>query len=243
MKRSLRRHIEAAINQTWNPRRFDRRGRVTVVLSFPEAAFSDAPQWSPGSGFTATAGEYAWLRDNGDGTSTAVVAGVGPKELPGADGGEWTEPEVWTATAPNDSLFMDSGAMWDKPHRITWLLGEPGATITREPYQGHPAAAVHAYWDNFHEQWGFVPGRMHRGEFPFADRRRFAVLHTEPDFGSLPDEAQLLETAHTLMRSFGAKARVYAYDPQRGTTRDPMHTVSDGTLSDVLRALDRRASR
>ncbi|MCG7522886.1 hypothetical protein MHW47_00250 [Streptomyces sp. OfavH-34-F] len=243
MKRSMRRHIEAAINQTWNPRRSERRGQVAVVLSFPEDAFAGAPRWSPGPDFTPTAGEYAWLRDNGDGTSTAVVAGVGPKELPGLDGGEWADPEVWTATAPNDSIFMDSGAMWDKPHRITWLLREPRAVVHRELYSTHPSADVHAYWETFEERWGFFPGRMHRGEFPFADRRRFVVLHTEPGVAALPSEVQLLDVAVTLMRTFGARARAYAYDPQRRNTRDPMNTVSDYTLSSVLRCRERPAAR
>lgn len=239
MKRSLRRHIEAAVNQTWNPRRSDRRGQVAVVLSFPGDAFPDAPRWSPGPDFTPTADEYAWLRDNGDGTSTAVVAEVGPKELPGLDGGEWTDPEVWTATAPNDNIFMASGAMWDKPHRITWLLDEPSAVVDRELYSTHPSADVHAYWEDFEERWGFFPRRIHRGEFPFADRRRFVVLHAEPGCAYLPNEVQLLDIAVMLMRTFGAKARAYAYDPQRRNTRDPMGTMSDSALSSILHRRDR----
>lgn len=238
VKRSLRRHIEAAINESWNPHRHNSRGQVAVVLSFPETAFPDAPQWSPGPDFYATAGEYAWRRDNSDGTSTVAVAGVGPKERPAADGGPWTEPEVWTATAPSDGPFMDSGAMWDKPHRVTWLLDEPEAVIHREPYAGHPSAAVDDYWEAFEEKWGFVPRRMYRGEYPYADHRRWAVLHTEPAWKDMPGEVELLETAVFLARTFGAKARAYGYDPQRRTTRDPMGTSYDHTLTSVLRRVD-----
>lgn len=241
MKRSLRRKIEAACNQTWNPRRDNPRGQVTVVVSFPESAFSDAPQWCPGPGFEVTAGaggEYAWLRDNRDGTSTAVVAGVGPKERPAADGGPWTEPEVWMATAPTGCTFMASGALWDKPHRITWLLDEPEAVIHREPYAGHPAAAMHDYWEAFAQRWGFVPGRMDRGRYPFADRRRFVVLHAEPGWDNLPNEVELLKAAVLLARTFGGTPRVYGYDPQRRTTRDPIGTAdTDPTLGSIVRRL------
>jgi hypothetical protein len=216
VKRSLRRKIERAVNETWNPRREHPRGEVTVVVSFPETAFPDAPQWHPGPGFETTAGsgaEYAWLRDNGDGTLTVVVAGVGPKERPAADGGPWTEPEVWTATAPVDCSFMDSAAMWDKPHRITWLLDEPEAVIRREPYAGHPAAAMHDYWEAFRQKWGFVPGRMNRGRYPFADRRRFVVLHAVPGHWRLPNEAELLKATMLLGSVF---KRIL---PRAGTTR------------------------
>ncbi|MCM2430983.1 hypothetical protein [Streptomyces sp. RKAG337] len=239
MKRTLRRNIERAINQSWNPRRYDTRGRVTVVLSFPEDAFPDAPHWSPGPDFEATAGQYAWLRDNADGTSTAVVAGVGPKERPAADGGPWTEPEVWTATAPSDCTFMDSGALWDKPHRITWLLDEPDAVIHREPYAGHPSAAVHDYWDAFDKRWGFTPRRMNRGQYPYADRRRWVALHAEPGWDNLPNEQELLKAAVLLARTFGAKAKAYGYDPQLRTTRDPIGTAtSDPSLMSVVRRLN-----
>ncbi len=240
MKRSLRRKIEAAINETWNPCRADSRGQVTVVISFPDSAFPDAPHWSPGPGFEITAGASgdAWLRDNLDGTSTAVVAGVGPKERPAADGGPWTEPEVWTATAPTGCTFMDSGAMWDKPHRITWLLDEPEAVIHREPYAGHPAAEMHAYWEEFEQRWGFVPRRMDRGRFPFADHRRFVVLHAVPGWDNLPNEVELLKATLVLVRTFGGTPRVYGYDPQRRTTRDPIGTASiDPTLDLVVRRL------
>lgn len=241
MKRSLRRKIETACNQTWNPRRDNLRGQVTVVVSFPENALPDAPQWCPGPGFEATAGaggEYAWLRDNLNGTSTAVVAGVGPKERPAADGGPWTEPEVWTATAPTGSNFMASGALWDKPHRITWLLDEPEAVIHREPYAGHPAAAMHDYWETFTQRWGFVPGRMDRGRYPFADRRRFVVLHAEPGWDNLPNEVELLKAAVLLSSTFGGTPRVYGYDPQRRTTRDPIGTAdTNPTLGSIVRRL------
>jgi hypothetical protein len=241
MKRSLRRKIEKAINETWNPRRTNCRGEVTVVVSFPETAFPDAPHWSPGPGFETTAGaggDYAWLRHNPDGTSTAVVTCIGPKELPAADGGEWTEPEVWTTTAPTDCAFFQSGALWDKPHRITWLLNEPDAVIHREPYAGHPAAEMDAYWEAFEKRWGFIPGRMDRGRHPFADHRRFVVLHAVPGWDNLPNEAELLRATMLLVRTFGGRPRVYGYDPERRETRGPLGAaLVDPTLGIMTRRL------
>lgn len=238
MKRSLRRKIEKAINKTWNPRRTNRRGEVSVVVSFPESAFPAAPNWSPGPGFQATAGaggDYAWLRVNGNGTATAVVAGVGPKERPAADGGAWTEPEVWTVTAEHDTL-LETSSLSDKPHRITWMLDVPGAQIHREPYAGHPVARMEAYWAEFEQRWGFIPGRMHRGRHPFADRRRFVVLHAVPGYDNLPNEIELLDATMFLARTFGGRPRVYAYDPARRRTRGPLGSAMiDLSLEDIVR--------
>jgi hypothetical protein len=235
VKRSLRRHIEAAINRSWNSDR-DPSGQVTVVLSFPENAFPDAPIWSPGPDFEMTAEECAWLRDNHDGTSTAVVCGVGPKELPAADGGRWTVPEVWTVTAPSYSHQFTSGDLWDKPHRITWLLREPGAIIHREPYAGHPSQAVDDYWTAFYDRWGFVPGRMTWGRFPYADRRRWVALYCRPGWANRPGERRLLEAAVLLARTFGATARVYSAVPgsKTGATRGPIPSAHyDASLINI----------
>ena len=239
MKRSLRRKIEKAINETWNPRRDNWRGEASVVVSFPDTAFPDAPEWSPGPGFETTAGaggDYAWLRDNPDGTSTAVVTGVGPKQLPAADGGEWTEPEVWTATAPTDCAFFQSGDLWDKPHRITRLLDHSHAQIRREPYTRHPAARMDAYWEAFEKRWGFIPSRMSQGRHPFADHRRFVVLHAVPGWDNLPNEIELLRATMLLVRTFDGRHRVYAYDPERRETRDPVGAAStDPSLAHIVR--------
>ncbi|MER0477051.1 hypothetical protein ABR737_01530 [Streptomyces sp. Edi2] len=141
MQRSLRRHIERAVNKTLTPDSTAYGvGMAGVLLLFPDDAFADAPTWHPGSGFENCLA-YSWLRSNGDGTATAVVAGVGPKERPAYDGGEWTEAEVWTVTA-NEERLLDVSSLWDNPHRITWMLDEEGAEIQREPYATHPIAAV-----------------------------------------------------------------------------------------------------
>lgn len=242
MKRSLRRRIERASNETWNPRRpgGDWRGRVSVVVSFPEGAFAGAPEWSPGPGFEVTAGgggDYAWLRRNGDGTSSAVVAGVGPKEIPALDGGPWIDdPEVWTVTAPSSCWFFESGDLWDKPHRISRLLDEPGAQVDRELYASHPVARAYAYWEDFEQRWGFRPGRMHRGRHPFADHRRFVVLDAEPGWENLANEVELLEATMMLVRAFGGRPRVYGYGNEHRRTRGPLGSaLTDSTLDSLVR--------
>lgn len=78
--------------------------------------------------------DRAYIRTNGDNTQTLLSIGVGPKERPGWDGGQWTDPEVWKVTVPDDS---DVWYMWDKPHRITWEDGAPNTIdIQRWPYRG-----------------------------------------------------------------------------------------------------------
>lgn len=208
MKRSLRRHIERAINATW-----PRRGEVTVALLFPDTAFPDAPTWHPGPGFETTVENHAWRRDNNDGTTTAVVTNVGPKQHPSLTGGTWTDPEVWTVTAPSCHIVMDSGALWDKPHRITWTLDDPQAVIHRQPYQTHPTATVHAYWQAFENTWGFQPRIFEYGTPAFGEGRRWIALTCQPGWANLTGEDDLLEAAVTICRRFGAKARVYPWSP------------------------------
>lgn len=186
-----------------------------MVVSFPEGAFADVPEWSPGEGFAVTVEDVAWRRDNGDGTVTAVVAGVGPAGPPALEGGRWAEPEVWTVTAPAASPYVGGVTMWDKPHKVMGLLGAPGAVVRREPYAGHPVEDVHRYWEAFERRWGFVPRRMRQGLVPFGDRRRWVALETEPGHPYLPSERDLLECTVRLAREYGARARVYGWDVSR----------------------------
>jgi GNAT superfamily N-acetyltransferase len=133
------------------------------------------------------------------------------------------------------------GNLYDKPHRITWLVDEPLAVIRREPYATHPIAAVHAHWEHFRERWGFVPRRLSYGQHPLGTGQRWALLAAEPGWQGQPSEVDLLDAAVTLARTFGAKARVYPYDPRRRDTRDPIGWASiDGTLRQVLRCLNRQ---
>jgi hypothetical protein len=234
MKRSLRRHIEHAINQTW-----PRHGDVTIAILFPQAAFPHAPTWTPGPDFHPTAGEYAWRRDNPDGTVTAVVAGVPPKEMPALDGGPWTEPEVWTVTAPATNPFMDSGSLWDKPHRITWTLDDPDAVIHRAPYHSHPAATVSRYWETFETTWGFRPRTLECGQHPFSEGTRWLALTCQPGWADEPGEDDLLNITVDICRRFGAKARVYPWKPRMRyapVREDQMNLV---TLTRRLRPLER----
>ncbi|MCZ0984335.1 hypothetical protein O1L60_47120 [Streptomyces diastatochromogenes] len=159
MKRSLRRRIERTINQSWMTTDRDDRGTVGVALIFPPDAFADAPTWTPGPDFRALNNEgatnTAFVRDNGDGTETVVVGGIGPAQRPGMDGGPWTEEEVWTVTAPVDDF--DGCGLGNNTQGITWMLDRPRAVIHRERYATHPLATVEAYWENFKEVWGSCP--------------------------------------------------------------------------------------
>lgn len=220
MKRSLRRRIEHSVNATWGKNPKGRAGMVGALLLFPDAAFADAPSWHPGEGFENCTG-YSWLRSNGDGTATAVVAGVGPKERPAYDGGVWTEEEVWTVTAPEERL-LEVSSLWDKPHRITWMLDEPGAVVHREPYAAHPVAAADAYWERFEKTWGFVPFTLEYGRNPLGDGRRWLLLTSEPGWDNIPDEADLLKVTCTLADLFGAEVRVYRYNPARRQVNGPI---------------------
>ncbi|MER6605714.1 hypothetical protein ABT282_07310 [Streptomyces sp. NPDC000927] len=131
---------------------------------------------------------------------------------------------------------MESWAMRDKPHRITQLMDEAGAVIRREPYAGHPSAAVHAYWEEFEREWGFFPRRMDRGEFPFPDRRRFALLNCTPGYSNMPNEFHLLNATMLLVDEFGGVPRVYGYNPQTHNTTDPVGSaMTDPTLNFIVR--------
>jgi hypothetical protein len=221
MKRSLRRRIERAVNKTWTTDTTAyRAGMVGALLLFPDDAFADAPTWHPGPGFENCTG-HSWLRSNGDGTATAVVAGVGPKELPAYDGGVWTEEEVWTVTADEERL-LEVSSLWDKPHRISWMLDEEGAQIHREPYATHPVAAVESYWERFEQTWGFAPFTLECGRNPLGEGRRWLLLTAEPGFDNIPDEVDLLNVTGALADIFGAKVRVYSYDRARRRVNGPI---------------------
>ena len=239
MKRSLRRNIERAVNKSWAGPDAYRSGLAGVLLIFPDDAFPDAPTWHPGPGFENCL-TYSWLRSNGDGTATAVVAGVGPKERPAYDGGEWTEEEVWTVTADEERL-LEVSSLWDKPHRITWMLDEEGAQIHREPYATHPVAAVVAYWERFEKIWGFRPYTLEYGRNPLGEGRNWLLLTGEPGWANIPNEVDLLRVSHTLARIFNAEARVYSYDRARRELNGPIERAGlhgPLALKPIITALD-----
>ncbi|TLQ39183.1 hypothetical protein [Streptomyces marianii] len=197
---------------------------VEVEHLFPSYAFSDAPaRWTPGEGFTEVMGG-AWIRDNADGTQTAVVTGVGPKQLPAADGGTWTEEEIWTVTSADPAVFA-----WldDKPDRITWALGREDVEIVREPYQGHPAEAWETYWYRFSLENRFVPERR-------ADGRYTLTLACAPNdgwdgFGPL----SLADASSRVLATFGGRATVRTSVSSSTSGRVP-HPVT------LMRMLTRR---
>ncbi|MFB7378581.1 hypothetical protein ACFC6U_27905 [Kitasatospora purpeofusca] len=231
MKRTLHRHVQRAARRTWNPHRHRYgNGMVAALVIFPREAFADGPLWHPGPGFTRCL-DNSWLRTNTDGTATAVVTGVGPKELPALDGGPWTEPEVWTVTAEED-LLLTVSSLWDKPHRISWMNREPGATVHREAYTSHPQAAVDTYWEAFEETWGFVPTAL-----PGTTEHRYLLLSCDPGWENLPNEVDLANTALTLARRFGAKVRVYPYDPARQELGGPRMRSDVLAVQQIQRAL------
>lgn len=224
MKRSLRRHIWSAVNETWGKNPSYNAGTTGVLLTFGPDAFADAPVWSPGADFELCT-DWSWLRSNGDGTATAVVAGVGPKERPALDGGEWTEPEVWTVTADEETL-RDTSSLWDKPHRISWMLDVEGAQVHREPYDGHPAAAVHRFWEEFEQTWGFRPRqRGFYGDYPLGRDKSWLMLSCVPGVAHLPNEVDLLRASLFLARKFNAKARVYSWNPGRQQLNGPLERL------------------
>ncbi|MFI0742436.1 hypothetical protein ACH4PU_30820 [Streptomyces sp. NPDC021100] len=202
MNRSLTRRVIRAWDRT--PRSAHPYTHlVAVELTFPEHTFADAPDfWSPGPGFAELL-PGSWLCDNGDGTWTGVVAGVGPKELPGADGGPWAEEEVWTVTSADRDVFAH---LDDKPHRITWTLGRADVEILREPYAAHPQAAVDDYWHEFYRRFGFRPDRH-------PDGRYTLTLACAPN-SRQGTTRRLTLACGWLMRELGARASVcHVTDP------------------------------
>lgn len=212
MRRSLTRHVFRKVNESWNTKQDDIRGDVAALLIFKDDAFADAPTWNPGADFTPCAGG-AWYRDNGD-TYTAVVVSVGPKERPGRDGGEWIDPEVWTVTAPKDE-WIDFGSLWDKPHRISWMLDVESAVIQRDLYEGHPAQQVVNYWVDFRERHGWLPVTGPNG-------KDCLLLEAEPGWVDEPTELDLVDTVVKLTKSFPAKVHVYGYDRSKRTIPNPV---------------------
>ncbi|MFH0246410.1 hypothetical protein ACGRHY_29215 [Streptomyces sp. HK10] len=198
MNRSLTRNIlRAAYRTPVSDHPF--RHLVQVEHVFPTEVFADAPRpWSPGEDFTEVM-SGTWLRSNDDGTRTAVVAGVGPKQLPAADGGPWTEEEVWTVTSADPEVFA-----WldDKPHRVTWALGRPDVEIAREPYATHPQATVDAYWDAFWRRHWFTPDRRPDGHYGLT-------LACAPNYGAWEWGPRPLATVSgRIMAALGGRAVV-----------------------------------
>ncbi|MFF7250499.1 hypothetical protein ACFZBU_42290 [Embleya sp. NPDC008237] len=201
MKRSLDRHLIRAIGQT---RRDDHpfTHGIHARVTFPDKTFADAPApWHPGPGFDEQT-NGSWLRDNGDGTLTGVVCGIGPKEMPSHDGGPWTKEEVWTMTSPNPDHFA---YLDDKPHRLTWHVGNPDVTVVREPYPGHPFALHALYWDTFKDRYGFTPQRCpadHGGNY-------HTDLICAPETWNERHDASDIRTAVLwLSRELDARARI-----------------------------------
>ncbi|MGW7196151.1 hypothetical protein [Streptomyces chryseus] len=245
MKRSLRRRIERKIRQSWTATAPYDLGTVGVALTFPDDAFADAPIWTPGPGFRALNNEgvtnTAFERDNGDGTLTVAVGGIGPAERPGRDGGPWTEEEVWTVTAPIDDF--DGCGLGNNTQGITWMRERPRAVICRESYATHPLAAVETYWEAFRDAWGFVPGGELReyGGWPFGKGRGWAYLVCRPAWAREgEDEVALLEAVTTIARHFRANVRVYPYDLQKRAVAGPLGSSRwEADLSGVTRRLQK----
>ncbi|MFI5749035.1 hypothetical protein ACIBBE_24585 [Streptomyces sp. NPDC051644] len=240
MKRSLRSHIESNINKTWSKKGRYNNGIVGLALLFPVDAFADAPTWTPGPDFRALNGaspcNTAFVRDNGDGTQTVVVAGL-TAQLPSMTGGTWTEDEVWTVTAPVDDF--DGCGLGSSAYGITAMWHVPGAVIERELYATHPAAAVDAYWEEFQKTYGFLPEGEHRGAggWPFGKGQAWTYLICYPDGRAGEDEVTLLETAVALARKFDAKARVYPYNLHRKELEGPFGDDSVSCLRFVARSM------
>ncbi|MEV8336766.1 hypothetical protein [Streptomyces niveus] len=225
MKRSLRRRIIRSINRTWSADAHYGRGMVGLAILFPADAFADAPTWRPGPGFRALNNESvhcdSFVRDNGDGTQTVVVAGL-QAEGPAMDGGPWTEDEVWTVTAPVKDF--DHCGLGNAPHGLTEMSRVPGADIRREAYATHPVAAVEAFWVAFEQRWGFVPRSEHgRHGWPFADGQTWVSFICNPEYAWVTnDETALLETAVTIARHFRAQVRVYPYSLKTSQITGPL---------------------
>ncbi|MFI7089495.1 hypothetical protein ACIBUR_38655 [Streptomyces anulatus] len=200
MNRSLTRQILRAAARTPQDGERPFRHVVEVEHVFPPGSFADAPApWTPGSDFTEQA-NGAWLRDNGDGTQTAVVTGVGPKQLPAADGGTWVEEEVWTVTTADSEVFA-----WldDKAHRVTWALGRPDVEIARTSYSGHPHEGHADYWHEFQMEHGFTPALRPDGRYVLT--LACSVSHTNDDrYGP----SALVRAVARLLSRFGGRASV-----------------------------------
>ncbi|MEV7891582.1 hypothetical protein ACWD3I_25085 [Streptomyces sp. NPDC002817] len=189
---------------------------VEVEHVFSREAFADAPApWSPGDDFAEVTGG-AWLRDNGDRTQTAVVTDIGPRQLPAADGGKWTDEEVWTVTTADADVFA-----WldDKPHRVTWALGRPDVTIEREPYAGHPHEAVADYWNRFYLRHWFTPESR-------ADGRYGLTLACAPNDSWHSGPWRLADASSRLLKSLGGRASVRTVHVPGASDQRVPHSVS-----------------
>lgn len=120
-----------------------------------------ARQWKPGRDYKTAIRNMSWWRDNHDGAITAIAV-VWPKQRPAFDGGEWTEPELWTVRLPLDAgdvtrkgprwmpwrhYWLTPGPVYmlrDKPHRVTWWSeGRPERKVLDRRPLPPELAAIH----------------------------------------------------------------------------------------------------
>jgi hypothetical protein len=160
-----------------------------------------------------------WLRDNPDGTVEVVASYVTPKiGIAAWDGGEWTEPELWTVQAPADHWWL-STVLWNKPHRITHFLEKdeeeeeelllPSTITDRTPHAGHPIEAILKYWEDFSLKWRFTPRRLEA--FPGYSDRYGLVAYCPPDWGSdlsANTISELVYNVTKIARQFNAEVHI-----------------------------------
>lgn len=101
-------------------------------------------RWTPGPGFTTVIPGHSWWRADGD-RHIVAVALAWPKTQPAWDGGQWTEPEIWTVRYPlegDETIEPATGDdygngvqrfLGDKPHRITWYGEDAREVLSRVP--------------------------------------------------------------------------------------------------------------
>ena len=121
--------------------------------------------WKPGPGYKTAIRDMSWWRGNGDGTITAIAV-VWPKTRPAYDGGEWTEPELWTVRLPLGSGDPTRKGPWWKPWRRYWLAPGPVYMLRDKPHRV-------TWWDEGH------PKRKVLDRRPLPPR--LAAIHSEAD--------------------------------------------------------------
>lgn len=90
-----------------------------------------SPDWDPEQHGLALVSPGLWRRDGRDGTVTYAVV-VPPKMLPGWDGNEWVNDELWLVVVPADTFAERT--ISDKPHRVTKILDR--ADVERDDETG-----------------------------------------------------------------------------------------------------------
>lgn len=98
----------------------------------------------PGAGWTTAITNQSWYRKSGD--RFVICAVVWPKTIPGWDGGEWTESELWTASVPpDDDNHFYIWNLHDKPHRTSWAKDDPDAEVLSRVSLPAGLVAAHAF--------------------------------------------------------------------------------------------------